>query len=172
MSKGFGRCTISKFKCQTCGDTPMDFRACATITGIIVRCVKSVLWNEKIVIRQKLKTVFPILARKNGFGFEMQSLVAVIFVLFLFIRRSFIRLPVAVVPQWLEMAVGISAETIIANGMGVPVWMGTFPSMKTINAEWVGAQPDITRAQIKINAADYPDIFIPIPDVSVRNRHR
>src|ERR1700722_271368 len=76
-----------------------------------------------------------------------------------------------IVTPWVLMSMGISSETIIANGMGSPITMTSFPSMKTIEPEWVSEQPEIPRSQIIILATNETDVLVAIPDVIVRNHY-
>ena len=47
------------------------------------------------------------------------------------------------VTSWLNMSAPISAVTVISNGMVPPIRMASFPSMETLQPEWVTEQPDI-----------------------------
>jgi hypothetical protein len=72
---------------------------------------------------------------------------------------------------WLDMPMGIFSETIIADGIGSPIRVTSFPSMKTIQPEWITDQPDITRSQVEILVTNETDVFVTIPDVTVRNHY-
>ena len=73
---------------------------------------------------------------------------------------------------WLVMSMAVGSVTIIANGVGLPVSMLSFPSMETLQPEWFTDQPDIAGAQIEILATHETDIFDTIPGVIVRNHYR
>src|SRR5579864_7065090 len=83
-----------------------------------------------------------------------------------------VALPPILTPPWVFTPMSISSETIIVNGMGAPITVVSFPSMKTLEPEWVGEQPDIAGPQIIILAANETDVFVAIPDVIVRNHYR
>src|SRR5271170_3327627 len=63
----------------------------------------------------------------------------------------------------------IPSEIVIANRVGPPIGMASFPSVKTIHPEWVADQPDTARSQIVILGADKADVFVTIPDIIIRN---
>ena len=70
------------------------------------------------------------------------------------------------------MSMVVVSITIIANGVGSPVTMVSFPSMETLQPERFTDQPDIAGSQIEILVTDETDIFDPIPGVIVRNHYR
>jgi hypothetical protein len=76
----------------------------------------------------------------------------------------------------LLMSARISPVLLIANGMGSPIGMASFPAMKTLEPDWIGNEPDMIRSQIVVLIANDADVFVSIPDVVVRNgclhRHR
>jgi hypothetical protein len=69
------------------------------------------------------------------------------------------------------MSIAIGSEMIIANGVVSPIRMTSFPSVETIHPEWVGDKPDIANSQIEILATNETDVFVAIPDVTVRNHY-
>ncbi len=80
--------------------------------------------------------------------------------------------PFLTVMPWLNMAVPISPVTVIASGVVPPILMAAFPAMKTLQPDGVTEQPDIARSQIVILVANETDVFVTIPDVTVRNHYR
>ena len=95
---------------------------------------------------------------------------------FLRLRRGLLRLAmtglnvsIVLVMDWRNMSVGIVSETIIANGVVSPIRMVSFPSMETLQPDWITGQPDIAGSQIEIRATNDPDEFDTVPDVTVRN---
>jgi hypothetical protein len=71
--------------------------------------------------------------------------------------------------HWLNMSVSIGSETVIPNGMVPPIRMESFPVMEMRQPVWSTGQPDIAGSQVEIRAANDPDEFDTVPDVSVRN---
>lgn len=67
-------------------------------------------------------------------------------------------------------SMGISSETIIANGVVPPIRMVSFPSMETIKPPRFTIYPDIAGSQIHIHAVHETDVFITIPGVTVGNQ--
>ena len=98
------------------------------------------------------------------------SFVVLLFVL-LFLRRLLCRLAVVCRPvmHWLNMSVGIFSEAIIANGVLPPIRMVSFPSMKTLQPDWITDQPDTASSQIEILVTNQTDVFAIKLDVTVRN---
>jgi len=76
-----------------------------------------------------------------------------------------------VVTSRLFVAMGIAAETVVANGVGAPIGMAMFPAVETVEPEGVADQPDIAGSEIEILVAHETDVFITIPHVIVRNGH-
>jgi hypothetical protein len=72
-----------------------------------------------------------------------------------------LRVPVVTVPV-----------VIVVDGVFAPITVFPFPSMKTLQPEWLTGNPDITRSQIKILIPNDANVFVTVPDVTVRNRHR
>jgi len=81
-------------------------------------------------------------------------------------------LSMRVVTPWLDMSIAIRSVIVIANGMRLPIRMASFPSVETIQPEWVGDEPDIANSQIEILVANETDVFVTIPGVAVRNHYR
>ena len=73
---------------------------------------------------------------------------------------------------WVKMSMAIVSVMFIANGVVAPIRMTSFPSMETIEPEWVTDQPDIANSQIEILVTNETDVFVTIPDVTVRNHYR
>ena len=90
-------------------------------------------------------------------------------VLLLFALLGWCSLSRLVVMPWLNVSIAIGSEPVIANGVGSPIGMASFPSMETIQAEGVTDQPDIACSQIEILVANETDVFDTIPGVTVRN---
>jgi len=62
---------------------------------------------------------------------------------FIFFRFAFARCA----PAWrMHLAVGVSAETIIANGMAPPITVETFPAVETLQPEGLADQPNVARS--------------------------
>ena len=80
-------------------------------------------------------------------------------------------LNMSTVPHWLNMSVGISSETIIANGVVSPIRMVSFPAMEALQTVRATSQPDIASSQIEIRATNDTNVFDTIPDVTVRNHY-
>jgi len=76
---------------------------------------------------------------------------------------------ISLVMPWLIMSMAVVPVTVIANGMGMPVRMVSFPSVKAIQSPGFTTQPDIARPQIEIDTAHKADVFVTVPDVIVRN---
>ncbi len=76
------------------------------------------------------------------------------------------------VTPWLHMPVSISSVTIIVDSMGSPVRVAAFPSMKTIQPEWITDQPDITGSQIVVLVTNDTDVFVTIPGVTIGHHYR
>lgn len=87
---------------------------------------------------------------------------------FLLLRRGLSVFRPAV-SHWLNMSVGISSETIIANGVVSPISVVSFPSMETLQTVRATGQPDVARSQIEIRATNDTDEFGTVPGVTVRN---
>ncbi len=77
-----------------------------------------------------------------------------------------------VIMPWVIMSLGIAAEMFVTNGVFAPVCMGSFPIVKARHTTRVAHHPDIAGTQIIILRADDTHIFVPVPDISVRNPHR
>jgi hypothetical protein len=75
------------------------------------------------------------------------------------------------VTPWVKMSMAIVSVMIIANGVVSPIRMTSFPSMETIEPEWVTDQPDVTKSQIEILVPNETNIFVTIPDVTIRNHY-
>ena len=120
-------------------------------------------------IVMKIKKPFSLSKdKKNGLWFrvvfyERQSML----VFLLLFRRSFFPF----VMPGLIVSVAVVSETIIADGVVSPIRMASFPSVETLQPEWIGDQPDIAGSQIEILAANETDVFVAIPDVSFRNHY-
>ena len=96
--------------------------------------------------------------------------------IFLRLRRGLLRLAmgglslaIVSVMHWHNTAVGIISETNIASGVASPIRMVSFPSVETLQPDWITGQPNITGSQVKIRAANDTDEFDTVPDVAVRN---
>ena len=81
-------------------------------------------------------------------------------------------LSLLVITPWLDMSIAIRPVTVIANGMDPPIRMASFPSMETVQPEGFTEQPDIAGSQIVILVAQETDVFVTVPDVTVRNHYR
>ena len=76
---------------------------------------------------------------------------------------------VVVFMPWVLMSAGVAAEMFVADGVFAPVHMSSFPVMKPPQPERFTDQPDMVGAQIIILRSDDTHIFVPVPDVKIRN---
>ena len=70
------------------------------------------------------------------------------------------------------MSIVIGPESIIMSGVLAPIRMAPFPTVETIQSEWVGNQPHVAGSQIKILVANETDVFNAVPSILIRNHHR
>ena len=87
-------------------------------------------------------------------------------------RRSVTWLNMPVVTHWLFTSMCVSSEAIIAEGVIPPVSMVSFPSMESLQPDWITDQPETAGSQIEILVSNQADVFAINHNVTVRNHHR
>ena len=73
---------------------------------------------------------------------------------------------------WMLVPVGVQPVARVDNGVSAPITMGRFPAMKARQPNRIECNPQIARPQIKIPIAEDTNVFVAIPDIRIRNRHR